>query len=292
LDGYSIGSTILKTKTPVDTYNVGIAASIAGAIFMCGRNRVMMDFAQFMMHPVSGSDDKKSYKSFMDSISTLLSAKSNMTQEEVNQLMTDTTWLNAEQCLEKGICTEIEKTASVNKKRLTTANIDNFLREANLITNKFLKTKNKKSMLKVTNKLGLNEDANEESILKAIQEMENKAMTAKEKMQAEMDALKEKMEADNKAFEELKAKFDATKDDACKNMVTEFAKIGKIANDEAIINKWTALASNDFDGTKELLESLPVNKVANKIETSNAQVKEPQVGDYMSELIKKFPNKK
>jgi len=292
LDGYSIGSTILKTKTPVDTYNVGIAASIAGAIFMCGRNRVMMDFAQFMMHPVSGSDDKKSYKSFMDSISTLLSAKSNMTQEEVNQLMTDTTWLNAEQCLEKGICTEIEKTASVNKKRLTTANIDNFLREANLITNKFLKTKNKKSMLKVTNKLGLNEDANEESILKAIQEMENKAMTAKEKMQAEMDALKEKMEADNKAFEELKAKFDATKDDACKNMVTEFAKIGKIANDEAIINKWTALASNDFDGTKELLESLPVNKVANKIETSNAQVKEPQVGDYMSELLKKFSNKK
>jgi ATP-dependent Clp protease protease subunit len=292
LDGYSIGSTILKTKTPVDTYNVGIAASIAGAIFMCGRNRIMMDFAQFMMHPVSGSDDKKSYKSFMDSISTLLSAKSNMTQEEVNQLMTDTTWLNAEQCLEKGICTEIEKTASVNKKRLTTANIDNFLREANLITNKFLKTKNKKSMLKVTNKLGLNEDANEESILKAIQEMENKAITAKEKMQAEMDALKEKMEADNKAFEELKAKFDATKDDACKNMVTEFAKIGKIANDEAIINKWTALASNDFDGTKELLESLPVNKVANKIETSNAQVREPQVGDYMSELLKKFSNKK
>lgn len=292
LDGYSIGSTILKTKTPVDTYNVGIAASIAGAIFMCGRNRVMMDFSQFMMHPVSGSDDKKSYKSFMDSISTLLSAKSNMTQEEVNQLMTETTWLNAEQCLEKGICTEIEKTSSVNKKRLSTANIDNFLREANLITNKFLKTKNKKSMLKVTNKLGLNEDANEESILKAIQEMENKAMTAKEKMQAEMDALKEKMEADNKAFEDLKAKFDATKDDNCKNMVTEFAKIGKIANDEAIINKWTALASNDFDGTKELLESLPVNKVANKIETSNAQIKEPQVGDYMSELLKKFSNKK
>ena len=292
LDGYSIGSTILKTKTPVDTYNVGIAASIAGAIFMCGRNRVMMDFAQFMMHPVSGSDDKKSYKSFMDSISTLLSAKSNMTQEEVAELMTETTWLNAEQCLEKGICTEIEKTANVNKKRLSTANIDNFLREANLITNKFLKTKTKKSMLKVTNKLGLNEDANEESILKAIQEIENKAMTAKEKLQAEMDALKEKMEADNKAFDELKAKFDATKEDNCKNMVTEFAKIGKIANDEAIINKWTALASNDFEGTKELLESLPVNKIANKIETSNTQVREPQVGDYMSELLKKFNNKK
>jgi len=292
LDGYSIGSTILKTKTPVDTYNVGIAASIAGAIFMCGRNRVMMDFAQFMMHPVSGANDKKSDKSFMDSISMLLSAKSNMTQEEVSGLMSDTTWLNADQCLEKGICTEIEKTANVNKKRLSTANIDNFLREANLITNKFLKTKTKKSMLKVTNKLGLNEDANEESILKAIQEIENKAMTAKEKIQAEMDALKEKMDADNKAFDELKAKFEATKEDNCKNMVTEFAKVGKIANDEAVINKWTALASNDFEGTKELLESLPVNKIANKIETSTAQVREQQVGDYMAEQLKKFNNKK
>jgi ATP-dependent protease ClpP protease subunit len=292
LDGYSIGSTILKTKTPVDTYNVGIAASIAGAIFMCGRNRIAMDFSQFMMHPVSGSEDKKGYKSFMDSISMLLSAKSNMTQEEVSQLMTETTWLTAEECLEKGICTEIEKTANVNKKRLSTANIDNFLREANLITNKFLKTKNKKSMLKVTNKLGLNDDANEESILKAIQEMENKAMTAKEKIQAEMDALKEKMEADNKAFDELKAKFEATKDDACKNMVTEFAKVGKIANDEAIINKWAELAKNDFEGTKELLEAIPVNKVANKIETSNTEVREPQVGDYMNELLRKFNNKK
>ena len=292
IDGYSIGSTILKTKTPVDTYNVGIAASIAGAIFMCGRNRVMMDFAQFMMHPVSGANDKKSDKSFMDSISTLLSAKSNMTQEEVSALMTETTWLNAEQCLEKGICTEIEKTANVNKKRLSTANIDNFLREANLITNKFLNTKNKKSMLKVTNKLGLNDDANEESILKAIQEIENKAMTAKEKMKAEMDALKEKMEADNKAFDELKAKFEATKEDNCKNMVTGFATLGKIANDEAIINKWTALASNDFDGTKELLESLPVNKVANKIETGAGNVREPQVGDYMSDLLKGINNKK
>ena len=291
LDGYSIGSTILKTKTPVDTYNVGMAASIAGAIFMCGRNRVMLDFAQFMMHPVSGAKDKKSAKSFEDSISTLLSAKSNMTQAEVAELMADTTWLNAEDCLEKGICTEIEQTANINKKRLSTANIDNFLREANLITNKILKTKNQKSMLKVTNKLGLNDDANEESILKAIQEMENKAASAKEKLQAEMDALKDKMEADKKAFDALKDEFDAIKEDNCKNMVAEFAKNGKIANDEAVINKWAELAKNDFDGTKELLEALPVNKVANKIETSTAAISEPKVGDYMAEKLKEFSNK-
>lgn len=293
LDGYSIGATILKTKTPVDTYNVGMAASIAGAIFMCGRNRVMLDFAQFMMHPVSGSDDKKSYKSFMDSISTLLSAKSNMTQEEVNKLMEQTTWLNAEDCLEKGICTEIEQTQNINKKRLSTANIDNFLREANLITNKFLKPKNKKSMLKVTNKLGLNDDANEESILKAIQEMENKATTAKEKLKAEMDALKEKMESDKKAFDALKDEFDAIKEDNCKNMVTDFAKVGKIANEEATINKWVDLAKNDFEGTKSLLEGLPVNKNAASIPAgSEGDSRDPKPGDYMAEKLKEFSNKK
>ena len=59
MDGYNIASAILKTKTPVDTYNVGMSASIAGVIFMCGRNRIMLDYAQFMMHPASGTKDKK-----------------------------------------------------------------------------------------------------------------------------------------------------------------------------------------------------------------------------------------
>jgi len=294
MDGYNIASAILKTKTPVDTYNVGMSASIAGVIFMCGRNRIMMDYAQFMMHPVSGSSDEKSKQSFEDSLSTLLSAKADITQEQVAELMAETTWINAEDCLEKGFCTEIEKTSNVNKKRLSTANVSNFLKEANLITNKLITPikKHKKSMLKVTNKLGLNDDANEDSVLRAIQEMENKAKSDKEKMQDEMDALKAKMEADNKAFEDLKAKFDASEDENCKNMVKEFANVGKIANEEAVINKWVALAKNDLEGTKEILNSLPLNKVANKIETANEGKVDQKVGQYMHERLAEITNKK
>ena len=294
MDGYNIASAILKTKTPVDTYNVGMSASIAGVIFMCGRNRIMMDYAQFMMHPVSGSSDEKSKQSFEDSLSTLLSAKSDITQEQVAELMAETSWINAEDCLEKGFCTEIEKTSNVNKKRMSTKDVANFLKEANLITNKLITPikKNKKSMLKVTNKLGLNDDANEESVLKAIQEIENKATSDKQKLQDEMDALREKMEADNKAFEDLKAKFDASEDENCKNVIKEFANVGKIANNEAVINKWVALAKNDLEGTKEILNALPLNKVANKIETINEGKIEQKVGQYMHERLAEINNKK
>jgi hypothetical protein len=250
----------------------------------------MMDYAQFMMHPTSGAKDKKAKASFEESLSSLLSAKSDITQEQVAELMKETTWLNAEECLKKGFCTEIEKTANVNKKRLSTANVDNFIKEANLITNKLIKPKKEKSMLKVTNKLGLNEDANEESILRAIQEIENKATSDKTKMQEEMDALKKEIENKQKAYDDMKNIMDGLKEDNCKNMVTGFATIGKIANEDEVINKWVELAKNDFEGTKGLLESLPLNKKAETIEVNNQVIDRP-IGSYVHERLKEITNK-
>ena len=294
MDGYNIGSAILKTKTPVDTYNTGACISIAGVIFMCGRNRIMMDYAQFMMHPTSGTKDKKAKQSFEDSLSSLLSAKSDITQEQVSELMKETTWMNADECLEKGFCTEIEKTTDVNKKRLSTSNIDNFIKEANLITNKLINPvkiiKNKKSMLKVTNKLGLNDDANEESILRAIQDIENKATSQKEKMQEELDALKEEIENKQKAYDDMKNVMDGLKEDNCKNMVSGFATIGKIENKDEVVNQWVTLAKNDFEGTKSILESLPLNKVSEKIEVNNQEIEKP-LGSYIHERLREVTNK-
>jgi ATP-dependent protease ClpP protease subunit len=293
MEGFNIASAILKTKTPVDTYNTGMCISMAGIIFMCGRNRIMMDYSQFMMHPVQGANDKKMNKSFSESASALLSGKADITQEQVADLMKETTWLNAEQCLEKGFCTEIEKTTDINKKRLSTTNVDNFIKEANLITNKLINPKtikNKKSMLKVTNKLGLNEDANEESILRAIQDIENKATSDKAKLQEEMDALKKEIADKQKALEDMKNVMDGLKEDNCKNMVSGFATIGKIANEEEVVNKWVALAKNDFDGTKSILESLPLNKQASTIDVKNQNVDKP-LGSYIHERIKEVTNK-
>lgn len=287
LDGYSIASSILKTKTPVDTYNVGLAASIAGVIWMCGRNRVMMDYSQLMMHPVSGTSDKKSKKSFESSLSKLLSAKSDLTQAQVSELMKETSWLDAEECLEKGFATRIENTAETNKKRLSgVSNVEEILK----ITNKIMmdeipsKLKQEKSMLNVINKLGLAEDSNEEAILLEIENIENKAKLTADELDAlkeEMDALKDKH---TKEMDEMKQKIKDAKEMDCRNMVEAFVTEGKIVNDETIINKWVDLATNDFDGIKALLVNQPINKTSEKIETDvNTVENKPS---YLSEKLK------
>ena len=295
LDGYSIASTILKTKTPVDTYNVGLAASIAGVIWMCGRNRVMMDYAQLMMHPVSGTSDKKSKKSFETSLSKLLSAKSDITQAQVSELMKETSWLDAEECLEKGFATRIENTAETNKQRLSgvVSNVDEFLK----ITNKIMMdeklpstVKQEERMLNVINKLGLAEDSNEETILNEIESITNKAKLTEEelgKLKEEMDALKEKHAQE---MDEMKQKIKDAKEMDCRNMVEAFVTEGKIVNDEVIINKWVELATNDFDGIKTLLVNQPINKTAEKIAMDETTVENKP--SYLSEKLKSLKNNK
>jgi len=289
LDGYSIASTILKTKTPVDTYNVGLAASIAGVIWMCGRNRVMMDYAQLMMHPVSGTSDKKSKKSFEQSLSKLLSAKSDITQAQVSDLMKETSWLDAEECLEKGFATRVENTADTNKQRLSTlvSNVDEFLK----ITNKIMMdeklpsiVKKEKSMLNVINKLGLAEDSNEDAILNEIEAITNKSKLTEEelgKLKEEMDALKEKHA---KEMDEMKQKIKDAKEMDCRNMIENFVTEGKIVNDESIINKWVELATNDFEGIKTLLVNQPINKTSEKITMDETTVENKP--SYLSEKLK------
>ena len=102
IDGYNICSAILKSKTPVDTYNVGVAVSISGVILMCGRNRVGMDYSLGMVHSPNGGNDAKVLELMQGSLATILSAKCDMTAEQMSNLMTKTTWLNAEEMLECG----------------------------------------------------------------------------------------------------------------------------------------------------------------------------------------------
>jgi len=288
MEGFNIASAILNTKTPVDTYNMGMCISMAGVIFMCGRNRIMMDYSQFMMHPVQGAKDKKLNKSFTDSASSLLSAKADLTQSQVVELMNATTWMDAEDCKDKGFATEIQSAKDVNKKRLSTNNVDNFLKEANLITNKLINNKTKKSMLKVTNKLGLVEDANEDSILKAIQEIENKASDVQNKLNEDINALKETVTAKEAEITEVTNKLEAEKVVNCTNMVKSFT--ARIGNDEAVVNKWIDLAKADYEGTKTILEGLPINAVANKLpQTENTP--DWREGGYAHERLREIANK-
>lgn len=285
VDGYNIISAILNTKTPVDTYNVGLSASIAGVIFMCGRERYMNDYALFMTHPPQGSSNSKVKDFLQDSLTTLLSAKSDITKEMVNELMMLDTFLNADGCKEKGFCTEVKKTNEMNLKDVTNHSI--IFKEANKITNKLLIT-NKPSMLKLTNKLGLIDGANEEAILESISKMQNRFETEKEALKTELESVKTEKNTLVLEVDELK---NTALIEKCTNLIKGFAQDGKIKDEPETVEKWVNFAKIDFEGTKDVLEGLPINKVAPVIETNNVDSDLPKAS-YLTEKLREITNRK
>ncbi len=267
MDGYSIYNAILKSKTKVDTYCVGIAASIAAVIFQAGRKRIMSDYSLLMYHNPYGGTSKELAK-MRDSLSVMIAERTGKSQEEVLKIMDRTTWISASESLMAGFCDEVENSNSINVKRSAKAMA---LWDAGaVVVNSIIKPKNK-SMQKVTNKLGLNADASEESIvselnsildkkagleekLAKMQEDYQAAMEKCAKMEEDIEELEDKLKAESeaKAAEEEKAK----KAEA-KNMVNNFVKAGKIKAES--VDKWVEKAVSDLEGVKNLLEELPAN---------------------------------
>lgn len=276
IDLMNMYSAILHTTTPVDTYNMGMAASSAGVLFQAGRKRYMMDYAKLMYHNVHGSDDKKLLNVMNDSINKM-TTRSGKSTADIKAMMDKTTYIDAADALEYGMCDEVLDSAEHNKKRMShfaAAPMNGFAKEANLILNSIIKKENK-SMKLVANKLGLSEDAGESSIVAEVTKLQNKVSTIEAKALADATSLTEiqnKLTAAEAEVATLKTEKEtaerAANKEKCKNMVEGFAKIGKIANTETEIEFYTTLAEADggFEIIKARLEALPVNKNAPKIE--------------------------
>lgn len=283
MDGYNIYSAILKTKTKVDTYNVGIAASIAAVIFQAGRTRTMADYSSLMYHDPYGGNSKE-LEVMKESLATMISQRSGIDLEFVRGVMKRTTWIAAAEALNDGFCDEVEASSEHNKKRATIApqGVVAMHRICNSILNeKFSQIKfpkNKQTMNKVTNKLGLANEASEESILNAIVAIENKAKTEAEdsaKLKAKLEeaeelcnSLKKKVqEAEEKETEAKNAAKMAEEDkvkNECKSMVAGFVTSGKIKNEA--VPQWEETAqAMGVEKVKAMLEALPVSKIANKL---------------------------
>lgn len=324
MDGYNIYNSILKSKTPVDTYNYGIAASIAGVAFMAGRKRVMSDYASFMMHNPSGGTDKKVLDAMKESLVTMLSSKCGLSPEEISYLMDRTTWMTSSECFEKGLCTEIEVTSEHNQKRMPTVSAKAMWQEANHILNNAFKVNNmseptptgKMGISLIANYLGLNTDATENSVLTEIKNRFNaevlnrtKAEEALDAFKKEMDKMKDELEEKTNKYSEKCKEYDAMvaqakkeKEEAeekaknaekdaqrvkAKAMVEGFVKTNKIKADA--IDKWTDLAVNDFDGIKNMLEDLPTSAKSTPIEQPN-QLKEGEIPTAAVNMMAKVKN--
>ena len=291
MDGYNIYNAILKSKTKVDTYAIGLCASIAAVIFQAGRNRIMCDYGALMYHNAQGAKGKE-LDTINNSIATMISKRTSKEIKDVLAMMNKTEWITPSVAKETGFCDEIEDSTNLNKKHgnVITAHWKNGLMLLNSIENK--KQKQNK-MIKVTNKLGLNEDASEDAILSAITSIENKSAKLKSSLEEIENRYKETKQEYENILSELNVMKKKAEDSELEikkvkitNMVEDFAKLGKIKNES--VSKWVAMAEKDFDGTKELLEDLSVNKVSNKIEINKDQnnIQEDFVKKSMFEINK------
>lgn len=303
-DGYNIYNAILKTKTKVDTYCTGIAASIAAVIFQAGRTRYMADYGKLMYHNPYGGNDDKGLDAIRDSLVTMISTRTGCEDDVIKKMMNKTTWMAADEAKQAGFCDEVQASAEHNKKRSinTPEEAKAFWKSSNKILNQIFKPENIISMKKVANKLSLNADASEESIVAEIEKVELKANNAVEALNkktdefkkkqeeldaankkvtdlsAEMDSMKAKAKEDAdakaKADADAKTKADADEADKAKNMIEGFAKAGRIKNDAAVITEW---ADNckvlGITKVKAMIEALPVNATAAKIQIQTGSAK-------------------
>ena len=297
-DGEQIFGTILKTKTKIDTHNLGIAASIAGPIFLAGRSRYMMDYSKLMIHPVSGGDEK-ARAALEDAVITMLSSRSLVGPDKIKKMMDKTTWLSAKECSDMGLC-DIESSGSMNKPR-ETSNYKDFKSIVNVLIN----NKKPKQMNKVTNKLGLNEAASEDSILSAIEAIENKVSASEAKVSNAKKALDE---AEAK-YNELKAKYDSLENEAkvaneakakaeaeatankAKTLVSNAVKLGKISNDAKVIESWEKQAIANYESTEELINSIAINKSGAKASQSVTETNEGALLNVVAKAMAEQRNK-
>jgi ATP-dependent protease ClpP protease subunit len=282
VDGYNICNAILKSKTKVDTYCAGIAASMAGVIFQCGRKRVMADYGILMYHnpyiATGDNSDDGVISSMTTSLNKIICKKSGMDEQAVAVMMDRTSFINAEEAKTMNLCDEIENTAGLNAPRISKATNDlkHVWNEANLVLNNYFNNQTPIKMKLVTNKLGLTADAAEASVLAAIEAIQNQLTEKESQMEALRIEIAEKTDAVNQAndalntanekLNTLKEEKDAADETArvaeATNMIKGYATQGRIKNDDVTLQSWIAKAKDDMSGVKTMLESLPLNKAA------------------------------
>lgn len=254
-DGYNIYAGIIKTKTPVDTYCIGAAASIAGVIFQAGRKRIMTDYSWLMYHnPYYSGDDKKTDPMLVimqSGIATMISSRSGMTEDEVFKMMNRTAFISASEALEMKLCDQIDDSATENTKYLKKViEPKNFVKECNKVLNSILNNQNSNKMdvnlTKVTMRLNLNDSAPADDIVKAIDAIENKAKVEVDELKTSLQTAQNKAKADSDEMDKLKAKAEKAKADYekanseledCKNKLDAMEKDKKAAEDKAEAEK-------------------------------------------------------
>lgn len=292
--GMGIYSAILNVKAKVDTYNVGVAASIAAVIFQAGDKRYMADYSKLMFHnpfPRVGTASRTELAAWKDAIVKMVSGRSGESDEEVGKMMDATTWMGAEEAVNRGYCDKVEygmksMASQMSNFAFDEENVENSWSELSeiinsSITEEFPKQKDNQieiennmstNLSEIANSLGLIPEANVDSILKVVNSIKQEKEEAVSQLNAEKQAHEETRnkltEVENRVADVERQAQEAKKAElrsAAEVMVNQAVADGKVENSPEAINAWIENAVINFEGTKTQLSSIPVNKKAEEI---------------------------
>lgn len=259
LEGYNIQAGIGIAGVEFDTLNYGIAASSSGWIWLKGRKVKMTSNAIFMCHDPSNDDGSEGteQKAFRNSVAVMISegsgrnAKPKITVEEAERMMSETTFLDAEQCYNMGLCDEI--VANNYADTYKPVSTSDFYLFGNKIYNSLLKSKTM-NLTSITNVLELQDGVSESVIEKSINALKAKANR--------VDVL----ESTNNSLTSQIASLTAMKNESEQGMTTAVNEMEDLKNKiNALEGQYNTLAEEKTNLTNKLNEM----ENASKMEAEN-----------------------
>jgi ATP-dependent Clp protease protease subunit len=248
-EGFSIFAAIKDAPFRTVTKVIGIAASMAGIISQAGDYRIIKDYALFHAHgpqvPKGKEVEADLLNKMLESLKTMIRAKTNLTDEQVNSLLGKETVLTASEALQMGLFDEIEETKGVKPELLISNNVEALYEMANNFITKNDEMKNLNDFLQL-------ENATEEQIIAKV--MEIKAEAAKvDELNNELTVKATEIESLTNELNEVKEANKALKLQTATDVVDNAIKAGKIKEDSR--ESWITQAVNDLEVTRSLLLS-------------------------------------
>lgn len=115
---WMVVDAIDMSETPVYTYNIGVAHSSAGLIFMAGKKRFMTPSAKIIIHEGSAEfegdagkvlDASESYKKILKRMREYIVARTKIPASTLARKKANDWEINAEECIKYGVCDAVIK---------------------------------------------------------------------------------------------------------------------------------------------------------------------------------------
>lgn len=242
--GYTIMDAVLTTKA--DTHIIGIAASMAGIIYLVGNKRKANSNASLMIHPPTGGS-AEILEIIRKQLKNLLTGRSKLSEDEVTNLMADgakDNFYDISQMIEMGIVDEV---VDVNQKVIAKSTNP---KELYAIYNKIITEEKKMDLKEIKNTLDLSQNASEERVIEAVAELKQKYSTSEEQVET-LQTKKAELEAKVAEYEQKETQMIENR---AKELVEGAIADGRIQED--MKDSWLSLAKNSYDTVKKTFDGL------------------------------------